>query len=143
MKTSTNYITATLTMVALFACGTLMAQVNKGKTRPLKTAQLMKGVVKPNCTQLKNGLDAGPSDDEAWAKLALNAALINEVSHTLMADGRCPDGAWAKAASGTLRECSTAILKAVEAKNVEEAKKAFDAMTKACKACHDVHKKKK
>ena len=57
-------------------CVTLTAQVKQGKNRPLKTAQLMKGVMKPNCTQLKNGLDANPADDKAWAKLALNAALI-------------------------------------------------------------------
>ncbi len=143
MKTNIKYIAIVMPMAVLFMCATLTAQVKQGKSRPLKTAQLMKGVMKPNCTQLKNGLDANPADDKAWAKLALNAALINELSYTLMADGRCPDGTWAKSASDTLRNCSSAILKAVEAKNVDEAKKAFTGLTKACSGCHKAHKKKK
>ena len=143
MKNNAKYIVASILMMAVFTCGSMIAQVKQGKTRPLKTAQLMKGVMKPNCTQLKKGLDAGPDSDKAWAELAMNAALINEISYILMADGRCPDGTWAKAANGTLRECSSAILKAVNSKNLQEAKKAFSAMTKACSACHDVHRKKK
>ncbi|MDP6796076.1 MAG: hypothetical protein QF721_05955 [Verrucomicrobiota bacterium] len=142
MKKNAMYAATSIIMMAVFTCGSMMAQVKQGKTRPLKTGQLMKGLVKPNCTQLKKGLDAGPDSDKAWAELAMNAALINEISYTLMADGRCPDGTWAKA-NDTLRECSSAILKAVNSKNVEEAKKAFSAMVKACSTCHDAHKKKK
>lgn len=132
-----------MALIFLLAAGAVTAQVKKGKTRPMKTAQWMKGVMKPHCTALKNGLDAAPSKDEAWAELAVHAALINEASYLLMEDGRCPDGVWAEAASKTLREGSADVLKAVEAKDSVAAKTAFDKMTKACSACHDKHREKK
>lgn len=119
-----------------------MAQAKKGKSRLMLTKHLMQGIVKPHCTSLKKGLDAGPSTDEAWEDLALHALLLNEGSYALMADGRCPDGVWADAASKTLRQGSENVVKAIEAKDLAAAKKAFGAMTKSCKACHDKHKKK-
>lgn len=126
-------------LLAVAATTSVWAQ-QAGKTRPLKTKQLMKGLVAPNCGALKKALDAGPADDAAWEALTLNAALLNEANYILMADGRCPDAAWAAAAK-TLGGCSDAVLKAAEAKDVEKAKTAFTALTKACAACHKVHKK--
>ena len=64
------------------------------------------------------------------------------MGHTLMADGRCPDGTWAKAAK-TLRQSSAAVLAAAEKKDVEAARAAFKGVTASCKSCHDAHKKKK
>ena len=137
------FIVGTL-LIALAAAVTLgQAQVKKGKSRPLRTGQLMKGVVKPNCEALKKGLDAAPANDEAWESLGLNAALLNEASFALMDDGRCPDGVWADAASKTLRQGSADLLKAVEMKDYAAAKSSFGNMTKACGACHDKHKEKK
>jgi hypothetical protein len=118
----------------------LSAQVTHGKTRPLKTKQLMKGLVAANCGALKKALDAGPATDEAWDAVALHAALLNEANYILMSDGRCPDATWAGAAK-TLGECSGEVLKAAEAKDLEKTKTAFAAMTKACGACHTAHKK--
>ena len=118
------------------------AQVKQGKTRLMKTAYLMKGVVKPNCGAIKKGLEAGPADDDAWAEIVMQAALLNEASYILMEDGRCPDGTWADAASKTLRDCSAAVVKAAEEKNLESATSAFKAMTQSCKKCHDAHKEK-
>ena len=115
-------------------------QVKQGKTRPLKTKQLMGGLVKPQCASLGEGLKENPADDKAWEALATKAALLNEASYMLMADGRCPDGDW-KAAAETLRECSGVVLKKVAAKDANGAQKAFQAMTKACGACHSKHKK--
>jgi hypothetical protein len=89
--------------VAMTASSLVQAQVKKGKVRPMKTAQWMKGVMKPQCDALKKGLDAGPATDEAWEALAANAGLLNEASFLLMDDGRCPDGVWAEAATKTLR----------------------------------------
>lgn len=126
-------------LLAFVGTATVWAQ-QAGKTRPLKTKQLMKGLVAPNCGALKKALDAGPADDAAWEALAINAALLNEANHVLMADGRCPDAAWAAAAK-TLGGCSDEVLKAAEAKDVEKAKTAFAALTKACAACHKAHKK--
>ena len=117
------------------------AQVKQGKTRPLKTKQLMGGLVRPNCAGLGEALKEKPADDKAWDALATKAALLNEASYVLMADGRCPDADW-KGACDTLRECSGVILKKIEAKDHEGAGEAFKAMTKACAACHSKHKKK-
>ena len=143
-QNSTRFIVLACALsVALLAAGLVSAQIKKGKSRQMKTAQWMKGVMKPNCDALKKGLDAGPANDEAWDALAINAALINEASYLLMDDGRCPDGVWAEAASKTLRQGSADVLKAIDGKDLAAAKTAFGNMTKACKACHDVHREKK
>lgn len=126
-------------MAALLTVG-VSAQVKSGKTRPLTTKQLMGGLVRPNCAGLGKALKEKPADDKAWAALATKAALLNESSHILMADGRCPDADW-KGACDTLRECSGVVLTKIEAKDLEGANKAFAAMTKACAACHSKHKK--
>lgn len=129
-------------VAGLIAAGVrdVSAQVKQGKTRPLKTSHLMKGVVGASCGALKKGLDAGPTDDKAWDELAMHAGLLNESGHILMADNRCPDGEWAGAAK-TLQECSDVVAKAIAAKDVAKAKEAFGAMTKSCGACHKAHKK--
>ena len=64
-------------------------------------------------------------EDKDWNKLAVNAAVLNESSYVLIADGRCPDGVWATAASETLRVGSTELLKAIESKDIEAAKSVF------------------
>lgn len=116
------------------------AQVKQGKTRPLQTKQLMQGLVALHCGGIKDGLEAGPSDDKAWETLAMQAALLNEASYILMEDGRCPDGVWADAAT-KLREGSSELLAQIEAKDAAAAGEAFKAMTGACGACHKAHKK--
>ncbi|MBI2480316.1 MAG: hypothetical protein HYV60_17280, partial [Planctomycetia bacterium] len=108
--------------------------------RPLLTKQLMGGLVQPNCKNLGAGLKEAPADDKAWEALAMNAALLNEAGHILMADGRCPDGEWAGAAK-TLQECSAAVVEKIAAKDAEGASGAFKAMTAACAACHKAHRK--
>lgn len=125
--------------LALLAVVPATAQVKQGKTRAAKTKQLMKGLVSAQCGALKEGLDKNPSTDDAWADVALHAALLNEVSYNLLDDGRCPDGVWAGAAE-TLRGCSDAVLKAADAKDAAAAKAAFGELTKACGACHTAHK---
>lgn len=129
--------------VSASTVGLIQAQVKQGKGRPLKTAQWMKCVVKPQCDALKKGLDATPASDESWSALANSAALLNETSYVLMDDGRCPDGVWAEAASKTLRQGSADVLKAIESKDLAGAKTAFKSMTMACGACHEKHKEKK
>ena len=131
-------------VVAAAAAGligaTAMAAVKQGKTRILKTSQLMGGVVKPHCTAIKDALKEAPADDDAWADLAMHAAILNEVSFTLMADGRCPDKVWADAVKTQLAVGSEAVAKAAEAKDVEAARAAFKTLTASCKACHKEHK---
>ena len=137
---------ALCSVVALSAivCASLAvnAQVKKGKTRLLLTKQLMNGLVVPNFKGIGDGLKEAPADDDAWTAVATKAALLNEASFVLMADGRCPDRDWAGAVT-TLRECSETVYKKVEAKDAEGAQEAFKAMRQSCAACHKVHKPKK
>src|SRR6185436_5235489 len=70
------------------AAGIATAQVKQGKSRAMKTSQLMKGIVKPHCDALKKGVsETAPDSDEAWQKMAVNAAVLNEISYVLMDDG--------------------------------------------------------
>ncbi len=126
-----------------FAAVSLMttadAQKTKGKTRPAETKYLMRGILKPNCAGLGATLKAGPKTDEDWDKAACQAACMNELGHSLMADGRCPDGTWAKA-SKALQEGSAAALKAIAAKDLDAANAAFKTATSSCGTCHKAHK---
>lgn len=143
MRRLSNVAAAGIAGIALLTLITTMpvaGQVQKGKERPLKTRHLMKGLMAAQCGALKKDLDAGIDGDEAWDSAALKAELLNEVSYILMADGRCPDGVWAGAAT-TLRECSAAVLAAVESQDLDGAKAAFADMTKACATCHKAHRK--
>lgn len=128
-------------VIAALGATALQAQVKQGKTRPAKTSQLMKGIVKPNCGDAKKLSDAGPANDDEWADLALKAALLNEVSFSLMDDGRCPDGTWADSTTKMLREGSANLMKAADAKDAAAAKTAMGTILKSCKSCHDAHKK--
>jgi len=132
-------IVLVLSAVCLFSFSAI-GQVKQGKTRLLKTKQLMKGLVVANCGAIGEGLKAAPADDKAWEDLATKAALLNEASYILMDDGRCPDADWANAAT-SLRDGSAALLVKLEAKDATGAQEAFGAMTQACGACHKAHKK--
>lgn len=136
-KQSLVIVPLMIVMAVTFAA---TAQVKQGKTRPLTTKQLMSGLVRPHASSLGADLKKSPSSDKEWAALATKAALLNEASYVLMADGRCPDGDW-KGAADTLRECSGVVLKKIQEKDAEGAQKAHGAMMKACGACHKKHKK--
>jgi hypothetical protein len=132
-------------VVGLLSFGIFMgsesqAQVKKGKSQPLLTKSWMSGINGPHCKRLKEILDAGPSDEKAWSEAAMHAEILNEASHVLMADGRCPDKVWADA-STQLREGSAQVLTAVHAKNTDEARSAFGVLVGSCGSCHKAHKK--
>lgn len=128
-----------LATVSWLAIG-VTAQVKKGKTRAALTKQIMSGLVRPNCAALGKVAKTAPADDKAWAALATNAALLNEASYILMADGRCPDGKWL-GATKTLRLASAEALEKIEAKDAEGTAAAFKKVTQSCAACHKAHKK--
>jgi cytochrome c556 len=119
------------------------AQVARGKTRAAETRFLMRGITQPNCKGIGELLkESGPADDKAWETLTCHASCLNELSFSLMQDGRCPDGTWAGAAK-SLGEGSAAVLAAAEKKDAEAARGAFKTVTTSCKTCHDAHKKAK
>jgi len=136
----TLVLVAAILVAILAASGDSVAQVTKGKERPLATKQWMQAVHKVHCGPIKKALEANPSDDKAWEAIALHAAMMNESSYVLMADDRCPDEVWAGACK-TLGQGSSDILDAVAARDVEAATAAFGAMTQSCGTCHKAHKK--
>ena len=146
IKSMTKMLPALL--VAGVAIGMLslsqgLAQVKKGKTRPMTTEQLMEAIVKPHMTALKKGLvESEPETDKDWKHLALSAALLNESSYILMADERCPDKIWADACTKDLREGSAAALKGIKDKDLEATMAGFKKAGASCKACHTEHKPK-
>jgi len=133
-------------LVAMAAVGLILisavadAQVKKGKVRPATTKQLMSGVVQPHCAAIGEAVKQAPADDAAWEKLATHAAVLNEISYTLMDDGRCPDADWANA-STMLRTASDAVLVKALAKDHAGVAAEFAKLTESCGACHKVHKK--
>ncbi len=134
-------IVAALVGSVLMQQGPATAQIKKGKTRTAETKYLMRGIVKAHCGGLGGLLKGdGPKTDEQWDTAACHASCLNELSHSLMADGRCPDKTW-KEACDTLRGCSEVVLKAVKDKDAKKASSAFSALTKSCGACHKAHKK--
>jgi hypothetical protein len=134
--------------LALGLCWTLLhhnqyseAQIKKGKTRLAETKFLMRGAVGPNCSALAKLVKDEPKDDKGWEALACHASILNELSYVLLEDGRCPDQSWADACKA-LRESSSKLRDAADAKKLEAAQGAFKGVTGSCSACHKVHKGK-
>jgi len=135
-----SFFVGTVAFSLLLQSQPVEAQKTKGKTRPVLTKQLMKGLVSANCGELKKALDA---QEVNWDDVTLRAALLNESGYLLLEDGRCPDGKWAKAAQA-LQKNSARILERAEAKDLDGAKSAFGELTKqGCAACHAAHRNKK
>lgn len=116
------------------------AQVKRGRTRAAETKYLMKGVIQPSCAAIGALLKQDGAEPGTWDKVATHASVINELSYSIMDDGRCPDSSWAGAAK-SLRESSATILVAAREKNVAEARTAFKSLTAACATCHKTHRK--
>ncbi|MBM3796172.1 MAG: hypothetical protein FJW31_19415 [Acidobacteria bacterium] len=134
----------TVAVAALALTGwQVAAQVSKGKTRPLETKTWMKTINGPHCSAAAKMLKGAPADDKEWADLVVHGQMLSEAGHVLMADGRCPDKAWADA-SKQLQDGGTALASAAAAKNVDEAKAALNnSVLASCKGCHSLHKMKK
>ena len=130
---------AVVSIVVSAACVAATAQIHKGKTRLALTKQIMVGLVHPNYSAIEKLAKDIPANEKAWDTLATNAALLNEASHLLMDDGRCPDANWEKAAQ-QLRKGSGAVLAKIEAKDAASVVIELKAMTQACVACHAAHK---
>ena len=137
-------LTAVCLLALAFGAASLLtdvdAKITKGNSRAAQTKYLMRGIIKPNCGGLGGALKAGPKTDEEWDTAACYAACLSEMGHVLMADGRCPDAAWAGACK-SLREGSDAALAAIEKKDADAASAAFKTATSSCAACHKAHKK--
>lgn len=122
-----------------FVTSSIVSAQAKGKTRPLTTSQMMAGLVKPKYLELNDGLAKESLTPDDWKSLATHAALLNEASHLLMADDRCPDKSW-EDASMILRAATNDALAAIDKKDVGGAHKAFENISRSCRTCHDEFK---
>lgn len=139
-KTRFGLCALVLALAAAAMLSSADAQKTKGKTRPAQTKYLMRGILRPNCAGLGGLLKEGIKTDEQWDTAACQASCMNEMSHLLMADGRCPDKVWADAAKA-LRAGTEEALAAIDKKDAEATQAAFKAATASCGACHKAHKK--
>ena len=116
----------------------------KGKVRPLTTAQLMSGLVKPQLVAVQGHVaeEKAPESDEDWTALTTSIALMNESSYIMMADDRCPDKIWADACE-VLRKATEAGLQSAAQKDAAGVRESLAGITASCKACHAEHKYKK
>ena len=116
----------------------------KGKSRPLTTAQLMSGLVKPQLISIKGHVDdeKTPEGEDGWKSLTTSIALLNEASYTMMEDDRCPDKTWADACQ-ILRKATESGLKSAAKKDAAGVRESIAGITSSCKTCHTEHKYKK
>lgn len=116
----------------------------KGKSRPLTTAQLMSGLVKPQLVAIQGHVadEKAPEGEDGWKSLTTSIALLNESSYTMMEDDRCPDKTWADACE-ILRKATASGLKAAAKKDAAGVRESISGITASCKACHIEFKYKK
>lgn len=133
-------LTLLAVVAAVIAAAVLPGEAQqRGRTRPLTTSQLMAGLIKPQLTALKEGLEAGPDDKDAWKAAATSAALLNESSYLMMDDGRCPDQTWSDACI-QLKDATLEILEQIDAGNRDAAVAGVDGVIASCKHCHEEFK---
>jgi cytochrome c556 len=116
----------------------------KGKSRPLTTAQLMSGLVKPQLVAIQGHVadEKTPEGEDGWKSLTTSIALLNESSYTMMEDDRCPDKIWADACQ-ILRKATASGLKAAAKKDAAGVRESIAGIGASCKACHTEFKYKK
>lgn len=144
MKRLLAFTIATVFVVSIITLvrSPLVSAQAKGKTRPLTTAQMMAGLVKPKFVELKEGLAKDELSEDDWKAFAAHAALLNESSYIMMADERCPDDIWEQGVK-ILRKSSDEVLAKIAKKDAAGALKAMDNVQLSCKTCHTEHKYKK
>lgn len=116
----------------------------KGESRPMTTAQLMSGLVKPQLGSIKGHVDdeKTPKGEDGWKSLTTSIALLNEASFTMMEDDRCPDKVWADACQ-VLRKATEKGLHSAVKKDAAGVRESITGILASCKACHTEHKYKK
>tara|TARA_R110002072_G_scaffold99008_1_gene217988 strand:+ start:112969 stop:113472 length:504 start_codon:yes stop_codon:yes gene_type:complete len=126
-----------------FLSSTVTAQ-KKGKSRPMTTAQLMSGLVKPHLVAVQGHVaeEKTPEGEDSWKTLTTSIALLNESSYTMMEDDRCPDKVWADACE-ILRKATESGLKSAAKQDAAGVRASIEGITASCKACHTEHKYKK
>ena len=109
--------------------------------------QLMTGLIDPAARQIWGSVsvtvsEAGvenkqPRNDEEWAEVATNAALLVESSNLLVQGNRAVDtGDWARLAR-EMADASAKAIKAAESHNPEAVLEVGETIYNACTSCHE------
>lgn len=108
--------------------------------RAAEVKHLMKAISESNMKRLVGAVKGEePDSDEKWERIEASAAILNELGHLLMQNGRCPDATWAEA-TVKLRAGSAAAVKAAKAKDFAALRLTIPAIGGGCKQCHDAHR---
>jgi hypothetical protein len=108
--------------------------------------QIMRAIVMPAAASIwdsvattvseQGTVETRPENDEAWATVAANAAVLAESANLLLDSHRAPDkGDWTTMARA-MAETANLARKAAEAKNAEGILEVGDAINKTCDNCH-------
>ena len=115
------------------------------------TKQIMNALVSPSSTVVYEAVgtvvdasgvhDFAPKDDQEWAHLAANAAVLAESGNLLLMDGHAVDsGEWAQI-SRKLIEAADAARKAAENKSTAGVLAAGEAINETCDSCHKTYQR--
>ena len=146
MKSSFAFAAGIVTLagLAFTVSSSQVTAQKKGKTRPLTTAQMMSGLVKPQLVSLQGHVadEKTPEGEDGWKALTTSIALLNESSYMMMEDDRCPDKKWADACDILRKGTESALQKAAK-KDAAGVRESIAGITASCKACHSEYKYKK
>ena len=106
--------------------------------------QIMAGIQKPAMDGLVAMNKAGgPKDDKEWELAQAQAAALAETAQLLLMGARPKDqDVWVKSCQ-RLQAAASDGAKAAGEKNLQAWSTSINAMGRACRSCHDVHRKKK
>ena len=108
--------------------------------------QIMRAIVMPAAATIwdsvattiseKGVVDTRPENDEAWATVAANAAVLAESANLLVDSHRAPDkGDWVTMARA-MADAANSARKAAESKNIEGILEVGETINKTCDNCH-------
>ncbi len=109
--------------------------------------QIMRAIVMPAAATIwdsvsttvsaQGTVDTRPENDEAWATVAANAAVLAESAKLLVDSHRAPDGGEWMTMARAMADAANIARKAAESKDVDGILEVGDTINKTCDNCHD------
>jgi hypothetical protein len=136
--------------VVVLIAALALAGCEKAATPPYKvelsTKDLMKHAIDPAADIVwaasgyvvdeKGTTDLSPTTAQGWATVANNAAIVAELSNTLMLPGRSPDEPEWNAFANRLHDAAIAAIRSANAKDKAGLLRTGSDIFLACTACH-------
>jgi cytochrome c556 len=133
-RTMKSAVPATQAVAAASPAIATVKHVMRGMTMPA-AATIWNSV--STIVDLKGVTENAPKNDEEWAVVAANAAVLAESANLLMTGDRVVDqGDWIKFATA-LRDSANTALKAAEAKDATGILAVGEVINASCDACHE------